>query len=358
MSLSINPQASLVAKVSTEISAAVAEAKAGAVAASNQIDKLNLDETVSRLGGELNSGLNGIAAATGLNTSGLAGLNSTITSNLQSVTGSLSTLGAIGADITGGLSKLGGGNLAGGLQSLAGSISKTAGMLNNILSLTRGANLPEGGELFKKQGSALKLEPNEKNDWRVKINCNWPVLGKSEMFQLLESTGGVVFPYTPNITVSTKANYTNPDIVHSNYQYQTYKNSVVDDISISGEFTAETQTDAAYWIAATTFFKTVTKMFYGQGDNAGNPPVVCRLTGYGSSVFPSVPVVVKSFEVNLDPAVNYINCDRFKTNTWVPVVSTITVVVSPVYSRARSRQFSLQQYATGQTISSDGIGFM
>jgi hypothetical protein len=178
------------------------------------------------------------------------------------------------------------------------------------------------------------------------------------MFQLLESTGGVVFPYTPNITVATRANYTNPDVVHSNYQYQTYKNSVVDDISISGEFTAETQTDAAYWIAATTFFKTVTKMFYGQGENAGNPPIICRLTGYGSSVFPSVPVVVKSFEVNLDPAVNYINCDRFKTNTWVPVVSTIAVTVSPIYSRARSRQFSLQQYATGQTISSDGIGFM
>ena len=89
------------------------------------------------------------------------------------------------------------------------------------------------------------------------------------------------------------------DPIHSQYPFQAYKSSVVDDIQISGDFSCETETDAAYWIAATTFFKTATKMFFGGGEYAGNPPLVCNLTGYGSSVFDKVPVIIKSFSVDV-----------------------------------------------------------
>ena len=135
-----------------------------------------------------------------------------------------------------------------------------------------------------------------------------------------------------------------------------YKNSTVDDITISGEFTCETETDAAYWIAATTFFKTATKMFFGEGALAGNPPLVCNLTGYGSSVFDKVPVIIKSFSVDLKEDVNYINCNTFETNTWVPVVSTISVVVAPVYNRRRLRKFSLEDYSRGTP--AKGVGYL
>ena len=150
-------------------------------------------------------------------------------------------------------------------------------------------------------------------------------------------------------------------MIHSNYQVHSYKNSVVDDIQISGDFTCETESDAAYWIAATTFFKTATKMFFGQGAYAGNPPLVCNLSGYGASVFDNIPVIVKSFSVDLKDDVNYIHCDKWKTNTWVPVVSTITVTVAPIYSRQRLRQFSLQDYASGgmsMKASGGGVGYL
>jgi hypothetical protein len=133
---------------------------------------------------------------------------------------------------------------------------------------------------------------------------------------------------------------------------------MVDDITISGEFSCETETDAAYWIAATTFFKTATKMFFGQGELAGNPPLICNLTGYGASVFDKVPVIVKSFSVDLKDDVNYVRCNIFGTNTWVPVMSTITVVVSPVYNRQRMRQFNLQDYARGKTADASGVGYI
>ena len=374
MPLSINPIAQLVASVSEGITKATNEAQAKLPNVGDALSKANLDSKIGALSGQIGSGLNGLTgdikgavgniSALGNPLPGatsLSGIGNSISStvggainSLQSVAGSTSN---ITADISGTLNKLTGGNLAGGLQSIAGNISSAAGMLNNILSLKRGANLPSGAEAFSKQGTAIKLEPGAKNDWRVRITCQWNIFN-SPLFALLENTGGVVWPYMPNITVATKANYTTVDPTHGNYSFQTYKNSVVDDIQISGEFSCETATDAAYWIAATTFFKTATKMFFGQGEFAGNPPLVCNLTGYGASIFDKVPVIIKSFSVDLKDDVNYIRCDTFGTNTWVPVLSTITVTVSPVYNRARLRKFSLQDYARGKTADPSGVGYL
>jgi hypothetical protein len=385
MPLSINPIAQLVASVSEGITKATNEAQASLPNVTDSLSKFNLDSKINALSGGIGSGLNGLSGSlkTGLNNvsdlagsaagqlsafgnslpgaTALGGIGNSITStisgglnSLQSVAGSTSNLTA---DISGTLNKLTGGNLAGGLQSLAGTISSAAGMLNNILSLKRGANLPSGAEAFIRQGTAIKLSPGAKNDWRVRITCQWNIFN-SPLFSLLENTGGVVWPYLPNITVSTKANYTSVDPTHGNYSFQTYKNSAVDDIQISGEFSCETETDAAYWIAATTFFKTATKMFFGQGEFAGNPPLVCNLTGYGASVFDKVPVVIKSFSVDLKDDVNYVRCNSFGTNTWVPVMSTITVTVSPVYNRQRLRKFNLQDYAKGKTADPNGVGYL
>jgi hypothetical protein len=374
MALSANPLAQLISASSQAITQATNEAQARLPQVGDALSKANLDATISRLSGEIGSGLNGLTAGTGTGLDALkngasnfiagggttlSGLGNTIQSTvaggistLQTVAGSTSN---ITADISGGLNKLTGGNLAGGLQSLAGQISSAAGMLNNFLSLKRGANLPSGGELFMKQGSPIQLQPNAKNDWRVRINAQWNIFN-SPLFKLLENTGGVVWPYTPNITIATKANYTPVDATHSNYQFQAYKNSVVEDIQISGEFSCETETDAAYWIAATTFFKTATKMFFGEGEFAGNPPIVCNLSGYGSSIFDKVPVIVKAFSVDLKDDVNYIRCNTFGTNSWVPVLSTISVTVSPVYNRRRLRKFSLQDYSRGKA--ADNVGYI
>lgn len=377
MPLSINPLATLVANVSSSISQATNEAQSQIAGGVSSLSKLGLDSKISQLSGGIGSGLNGLtgsisgglASAQGLigqagdalNASGMGGIAGSIQSQvggaintLQSVAGSTSN---ITADISGSLNKLTGGNLAGGLMGLAGSISKAAGMLNNILSLKRGANLPSGAEAFIKQGTAIKLAPGAKNDWRVRVTCQWNIFN-SPLFSLLENTGGVVWPYSPNITVSTKAEYNSISPIHSNYQIHSYKSSMVDDIQISGEFTCETETDAAYWIAATTFFKTATKMFFGQGEYAGNPPLVCNLTGYGSSIFDKVPVIVKSFSVDLKDDVNYIRCNTFGTNTWVPVISTVSVTLTPVYNRQRMRQFSLQDYSRGKTADPSGVGYI
>jgi len=349
----INPLASLVSSVSTGISQIQAEAQSAIPQIGNLSEKLSLDATVSRLGGDIGSPLNGM-------TGDLQQLGNTVTgtlstnplAGLQTLAGSTST---IAADISGTLNKAAGSLVSGVTNLLSGT---SAGQLSDFLSQRRGANIPAGGELFESFGSEITLLSESGSDWRVRINCDW-TLFNSSLFNRLESTGGVVWPYTPQITVSTKATYSSMESIHSNYPFQAYKNSQVDDIDIVGEFTCETADEAEYWIAATTFFKTATKMFFGQGENAGNPPIICNLTGYGSSIFDNVPVVVKSFSVTLPEDVNYIQ--YAPTNTWVPVVSSISVTVSPIYNRVRLRQFSLADYANGgmaMKSSGNNIGYI
>ncbi len=359
----VAPFSQLVAAVSENISQATNEGQAVLQDASSALDKLKLDDKISELTAGFKSGLNQLAGDVKNFGASAMGGNNTIQSavggavdKLRSVAGSSSN---IAADISGTLNKLTGGNLAGGLMKAAGEFGAAAGMLNNILSLKRGINIPKGAEVFAPQGQAIQLNAGSKDDWRVRITCEWNTFN-SPLFGVLKQTGGVVWPYMPNITVSTKAEYNTIPITHANYSQYSYKNSVVDDISISGEFSCETATDGAYWIAATTFFKTATKMFFGQGDLAGNPPIICNLTGYGSHVFDKVPVIIKSFSVDFKDDVNYIKCDPFNNGkyTWVPVLSTITVSVAPVYSRQGLRKFSLQDYARGKMSGEGEVGYI
>jgi hypothetical protein len=359
----VSPFSQLTAAISESFEQATNEGQAALQNVSSLIEKTKVDEKVSDLVAGAKSGLSQLAGdAKNFGNSAMGGnvtLNSAVSGavdKLKSVAGSTSNLGA---DISGVINKLTGGNLAGGLMKAASSISGAAGMLNNILSLKRGINIPKGAQVFMPQGQAIQLSAGAKDDWRVRITCQWDIFN-SPLFAVLQQTGGVVWPYMPNITVSTKAEYSTIPITHANYSQYSYKNSVVDDISISGEFSCETKADAAYWIAATTFFKTATKMFFGQGDKAGNPPIICNLTGYGSHVFDKVPVIVKSFSVDFKEDVNYIQCDPFNDQkyTWVPILSTITVVVAPVYSRQGLRKFSLQDYAKGNMSGDKEVGYI
>jgi hypothetical protein len=383
MALPPNPLAQLVTAASSSVESAIASAKTAAgslptdvkeiganLSSATEGAKAGLDKLVAEKGGGIGSALNGLTAgaqsAFGAVGSALGGASGAlggafggagnsiggIAGAVGGIAGSISNIAAGAGDalnkITGGIASSGG--LGSGLLSAARNISAAAGQINNLLSLFRGKNIPSGADLFQQTGAQVRLTPIQQSDWRVRINCDFDVLFGANTFSRLKATGGVVWPYLPNITISTKANYTQVDPTHNNFPFQSYKNSQVEDIQISGEFSCETEADAAYWIAATTFFRTATKMFYGQGQYAGNPPVICQLTGYGANIFNSVPVVIKSFSVDLKDDVNYVQCNAYGSATWVPIMSTISVTVAPIYNRERLRKFSLQNFARGNEV--------
>ena len=244
------------------------------------------------------------------------------------------------------------GKITAGIPAL-GKLAGLAGGVNNLLGLFRSKNIPPtvAESLFESEAAGAYVEVTQglEEDWRIRIDCNFSLFEGA--FPRLVATSGLVWPYLPNITLVSKANYTSVDPVHSNQPFQAYKNSQIEDIQISGDFSVETEADAEYWIQATTFLRTATKMFFGQGPNVGNPPVICNLSGYGSRVFNNVPVVIKSFSIEFKEDVNYVRYQGTDTApTWVPVLSTISVTVAPIYNRSRLRKFNLQDFANGRAV--------
>lgn len=363
MALSINPISKLTASISAALAPAASQAGAALPGVQADLGKLNVGEAASRLSGAAGTALSGFAATAGSVGGALGGVGNPVQSIASTARGALSNLGNvagsisnIASDIGRSIDKIGAGGLMSGIAGLASTISGAAGQINNILSGLRGANLPAGGELFQSRGSVVEVKQLNWTDWRVRIDCNWNVFNSDLFNKTLKPTGGLVWPYLPNITLSSKANYTQIDPVHNNYPFQAYKNSQIDDIQISGEFTCETERDALYWIAATRFLRTATKMFFGTGANVGNPPIICQLNGYGANIFNTVPVIIKSYQVDLKDDVQYIRCEVPGVQaTWVPVVSTISVTVAPIYNRTRLRQFSLEDFAQGATVRNVGF---
>lgn len=149
-------------------------------------------------------------------------------------------------------------------------------------------------------------------DWRLKISLakgagylyNDP---KPGILQPLKATSGVIFPYTPKIDMGYKANYSAYDLTHSNYRGYFYQNSSVNDINITGHFTAQNTVQANYLLAVIHFFRSATKMFYGAKDpNKGSPPPLVFLSGLGQYQFNNHPCVITEFTYNLPDDVDYI----------------------------------------------------
>lgn len=164
----------------------------------------------------------------------------------------------------------------------------------------------------KSVGRVVPLPPAK--DWRVRMSIAptlqafYNVASGDDILAPLKATGGVIFPYTPTIQTGYKANYEVADLVHTNYKNYFYKNSSVDDLTITAEFTAQDQQEAQYMLAVIHFFRSVTKMFYGQdkSPNAGTPPPLVFLSGLGAYQYDNHPVLISSFSYTMPNEVDYI----------------------------------------------------
>ena len=147
-------------------------------------------------------------------------------------------------------------------------------------------------------------------DWRVRLSlANWTSFKGSPVLKPLKDAGGLIFPYTPTISLSSTASYQAITTTHTNYTFQGFKNSDPGSITITAPMNVEDATQALYWIAGVHYLRSLTKMFAGNDPKAGNPPPVIFLNGYGNYIFKNVPVVVTSFSTSLDANCDYIGCN-------------------------------------------------
>ncbi len=232
-------------------------------------------------------------------------------------------------------------------------------------------------------------------DWRVRLSLsddpsvNYLYKAPNPgILKPLNATNGVLFPYTPQISVNYAANYNPTDLVHSNYKVFQYSNSAVESINITCEFTAQDEYEANYLLAVIHFFRSATKMFYGQDQNPrrGTPPPLCYIYGMGSYQFAGQPLAISGFTYNLPNNVDYIQTTVGGTNpstaaatnppdrtagtgvapggvtpppqfapiaepnsvSWVPSKIQLSVNCVPMMSRNQvSNEFSFEKYATG-----------
>lgn len=264
-------------------------------------------------------------------------------------------------------------------------------------------------------------QSRQQGDWRVRLSLAsgatylYNDAKETDILYPLRSTGGIVFPYTPQIQTSYRANYDPSDLPHSNYKQWFYKNSSVEELTITADFTAQDTTEALYLLSVIHFFKSVTKMFYGKdgktcGPPAGTPPPLCYLFGYGQYQYSDHPLLVNSFSYTLPTDVDYIRAGSTsqwpgtnlasynpktaatKSTSWkerltsvlrlsssglsrggitqettwnylsnsnvtyVPTKMQLTISCLPIVTRYDiSNNFSLQEYATGSLLKDKGI---
>lgn len=195
----------------------------------------------------------------------------------------------------------------------------------------------------------------QRRDWRVLLSVApggkylYNVDGDAGILEPLKATKGVLFPYTPQVSVNYAANYDTTELTHSNYKIFQYKGSAVDQISITCDFTAQDTFEANYLLAVIHFFRSATKMFYGkdQSPKIGSPPPLCYLSGLGTFQFNNHPLAITSFNYSLPNDVDYIRAGAVTANAGVNRSPSKTPDNSqtPVSARIESAGLAVKQPA-------------
>jgi hypothetical protein len=157
-----------------------------------------------------------------------------------------------------------------------------------------------------------RFNQTTKSDWRVRLrlapDANYLYQDPTnKLLSPLKVSDGVVFPYTPIINTNYSAKYDPYDLTHSNYRGYFYRSSQVSEITVQATFTAQDTREAEYVLAVIHFFKSATKMFYGQDPQRGAPPPLVYLRGYGEYQFNDHACVISNFQYNLPNDVDYIS---------------------------------------------------
>jgi len=215
------------------------------------------------------------------------------------------------------------------------------------------------------QDYRARLQPKD-------INSAGTILGPESSDNLLYplySTRGVLFPYTPSITTGAVTEYDPTSFIHSNYGYNAYVRSYPKPISITAEFTAQTNDEALYLLAVIHFFRSVTKSYFGVTpyNRAGTPPPTLLFNYLGEYQFNNVPVIIKFFDYTYDANIDYVSVSTSQKKlysadkgvalpagnyggwSWVPTHITVSIELDTQYVPITLRnEFNLDKFRSGK----------
>ncbi|NJO58797.1 MAG: hypothetical protein HC836_10745 [Richelia sp. RM2_1_2] len=156
---------------------------------------------------------------------------------------------------------------------------------------------------------------------------------KSSLMLPLYNTGGVLFPYTPTISANFSVEYGVISPVHSIMDFYAYMRTPSPEFTISGQFSAQNTREAEYCLSVIHFFRTVTKMYFGQDSYKGtsipiglSPPVLL-LNGYGTYMLNNLPVIIKNYTIELPNNVDYVKVNLQAPSTSAGVLIQINQLI-------------------------------
>ena len=195
------------------------------------------------------------------------------------------------------------------------------------------------------------------NEWNSRLSY---ILGDDTsklLYTHFKDTGGLVFPYTPDIEFQHTVNYEETDILHSNLAVQHYKNTPPPTISLKADFTADTPENGEYMYAVIHFLRSISKCEFGEKvaayssitgiQSGGNnreavPPPILYLNGWGNLI-ENIPVVITSFGISLGKEKHYVELPN--KNIWLPTDITITIQMKIQFNLDMyKRLFDLNDY--------------
>jgi len=252
--------------------------------------------------------------------------------------------------------------------TVVGDTTPAAAGQNSAETDRLAGKVPKGGEPTVPKAASVIINTSKgqgpKADLRVQIRVpdQYLVASTRGLSNEIGNLKAIIFPYTPAISMEHKADYSAQTPTHSNFTQYFYKSSSVSDISISGKFTVQNEKDAGVYLATVHMLRALTKMLSGgsSGDPmSGSPPPVCRLDAYGAYMLDNVPVVIRSFKMELPDGVDYFTIGKNPTTlatmgtiygqASVPTVSTLSITCSPIYSRDEMQKFSVNKWLAPQS---------
>tara|TARA_B100001094_G_C18150093_1_gene783163 strand:+ start:137 stop:742 length:606 start_codon:yes stop_codon:yes gene_type:complete len=164
----------------------------------------------------------------------------------------------------------------------------------------------------------------------------------------LRPHGGIMFPLQPDVIYSQSVSYSPYDMAHTNYTYNAYRNTPSPDLQLTGVMASVTDDEARYTYACLHFLRSVTKMFYGLGQQspaAGTPPPVLEFSSFGDKQFSNIPVVVQTFSTTYD---SNVDLKLFDGETQIPAMMTIFIQLSVQINPSRQkREFTTSNFISG-----------
>lgn len=160
----------------------------------------------------------------------------------------------------------------------------------------------------------------------------------------LTETGGIVFPYTPRISVQRSVNYQKTDVLQHNYTMYSYAGTPSKVLNVSGKFTATSPGEALYMLAVLCALAAWTKsdtgavaeMYtkvdvekLGRAESGmmrgipGMPPPPLYFSAYGQMMEYETPVLLMDVSYTFEDDIQYTDILLDPTN-WSLVLDTYT----------------------------------